>query len=120
MQKKLEELSPDERLRMRKNAERWMQLNPDERKNLRDREDDRREHVKHEADAALKDSGLSLDADRREIFELRYTQERRKLEQRLHKEMEEKRQQLLPDLNSRLKAEFGAQTPPSPSASPAK
>ena len=62
-------------------------------------------------DAALKDAGLELDAERRELFARRYGEERHKIEEQLHKELDEKRQPLLKEVIAKLKAEFSTPTP---------
>jgi hypothetical protein len=117
MRERMSELSPEDRQRFERNAQRWMQMSPQEHAMLRERENYRRERVRREADDALRDSGLTLDAARREQFHLRYTQERRKLEQALHQEIEEKRQQQLAPIVERLKKEFQSQQTPAPTAS---
>ena len=88
-----------------------MKMGPEERKVLREREQAYRARVKLEVDAALRDSGLRLEGEKREQFEQRYLQERRRIEHELRQETEAKRQQQLPVLQERLKKEF--QEPPS-------
>ena len=99
-------MSPEDREVFRRNAERWMKLTPQERNLMREREKLRQERLKREADAALHDAGLRLDQEKRELFEQRYLQERRKIERSLLQEAEMKRQQQLPALNDRLRREF--------------
>lgn len=90
---------------------------------MRDREHIRREKIAQEIDETLKKSGLQLDADRREVFALRYAQERRKIEEGLRKEMEAKRRPMMQEMMERLKKEFSpfnnASASPSPTASSA-
>lgn len=100
------QLSPEERQTFRRNAERWLQMNPQQRQILREREQVRRQQVRNEVDAALRQSGLRLDQKARDQYESRYMQERRKIERALREEFESKRQQELPQLNERLKKEF--------------
>lgn len=109
----------------RRNAERWMQMGPSERALMREREVLRRARIKQESEAALHDAGLRLDQQRRELFEQRYLQERRKIERELLQETEAKRKQELPVLNDRLRKEFQETSPagaatskPANSASP--
>jgi hypothetical protein len=104
-------MPPEDRKIFQKNAERWMKMGPEERKVLREREQAYRARVKLEVDAALRDSGLRLEGEKREQFEQRYLQERRRIEYELRQETEAKRQQQLPALQERLKKEF--QEPPS-------
>lgn len=118
---RLYQLSPDERQAFRRNAERWLQMNPEQRKVLREREHVRQQHLKAEAEAAMRQLGLSLDPNAQGQFEARYFQERRRIERQLRQEVEAKRQQQLPQLNEKLKGEFqsrpsGAGTSGNPSA----
>jgi hypothetical protein len=107
------QISPEDQQTFRKNAERWLQMTPEERKVMREREQMRRERIRMEADAVLRDSGLRLDEKKRDLFQERYLQERRRIDRELRQEYEAKRQQQL----ERLKKEF---QPPqvSPAATP--
>jgi hypothetical protein len=116
-------MSPEDRARFRQNAERWLQMNPQQREILRAREQMRQQQLKAEVDAALHQSGLRLDQKGRAEFESRYLQERRKIERELRQEFESRRQQELPQLNERLKKEFQSQQKngsPAASAAPNK
>lgn len=108
-------LPPEDRQVFRRNAERWMQMSPEERKTMRERDRVYRERIKREVDSVLRDSGLRLEGEKRELFEQRYIQERRRIERALHQEIEAKRNEELPVLNERLKKEF--QEPSSPGTS---
>lgn len=99
-----------------------MQMNPEERKIMRDRENLRRDRLKHEAEAAVRTSGLNLDPEKRELFQSRYIQERTRIEHTMRQELEAKRRQEVPVLIERLKKEFQQQqsnpvTTPTPAAS---
>ena len=109
---RLYQLSPDERQAFRRNAERWIHMNPEQQKVLREREQVRRQQLQAEAEAAMQQLGLRLDPNARNQFEARYLQERRRIERELRQEVEAKRQQQLPQLNERLKSEFGAHQGP--------
>jgi hypothetical protein len=100
------QLSPEERQAFRRNAQRWLQMNPEQRKILREREFARQQQLKAEAEAAMRQLGLSLDPNAQGQFEARYFQERRRIERELRQETEAKRQQQLPQLNEKLKSEF--------------
>ena len=117
VRKALEALTPEQRKRFQENFQRWSNLSPEEKKSLADRETFRRKKIGEEIDAALKDSGLELDTERRELFARRYGEERHRIEEQLHKELDEKRQPLLKEVIAKLKAEFSAATP-SPGAAP--
>ncbi len=84
----------------------------EERESLR-REAGARVHA--EVEKAIQESGLHLDPDRREVFALRYTQERRKIERTIQREAAAERARLLPEILARLKVEFGAASSPAPS-----
>ena len=107
-------MPPEDRQVFKRNAERWMQMSPEERKVMRERERAYRERVKAEVDTALRDSGLHLEGEKRQQFEQRYLQERRRIEYELRQQTEAKRQEQLPALRERLKKEF--QEPSSPSS----
>jgi hypothetical protein len=61
-----------------------------------------------EIDVAIKETGLNLDKERRTQFAKRYAEERRKLEEQLRRETEEKRRPLVKEIVGRLKTEFSA------------
>jgi hypothetical protein len=103
---RLYQISPEERQTFRRNAEQWIRLNPQQQKVLREREQIRRQQLKTEAEAAMRNMGLRLDPNAQGQFEARYLQERRRIERQLRLEVEVKRQQQLPQLNERLKNEF--------------
>jgi hypothetical protein len=104
-------MPPAARQNFQRNAERWLRMTPAERNVLRQRENLRRETIKRETDAALRDSGLHLNPQERAQFESRYIQERRKVEQTLRQQIESERQQQLPELIRQLKKEFQIDQP---------
>ena len=80
------------------------------------------ERAKQETDKAYQESGLTLDRDEREVFDLRYRQERRKLERELQDRANAERARRLAEISDRLKHEFTgrtAGTPPPPPPPPA-
>jgi hypothetical protein len=122
VRKALDALTPQQRKRFQENFIRWSNLSPEEKKALRDKEDLRRTLVAQEVDAALKESGLELDSERREQFSKRYSEERRKIEEQLRKEAAEKRRPMVREMVARLKQEFASPVPsplPTPSQIPA-
>ena len=104
-----EALTPEQRQHFVENLKRWSNLPPEEKKALADRDGFRRKKMAEEIDAAIADAGLTLDGERRALFAKRYAEERRKVEEQLRKDLEEKRRPLLKDLVGRLKAEFSAE-----------
>ncbi len=110
-------MPPEDRQIFQRNAERWMQMGPEERRIMREREKIYRQRVEREVDAALRDSGLRLEGEKRAQFEQRYLQERRRIEHTLRQATEAKRQQELPALQERLKKEFQESSPSAASTS---
>lgn len=106
----LEALTPEQRQRFVENLKRWSNLPPEEKKALADRDGFRRKKMTEEIDTAIRETGLTLEGDRRAAFAKRYAEDRRKVEEQLRRELEEKRKPLLKDLLARLKAEFSADT----------
>ena len=97
-----------------------MQMTPEQRNIMRQREDIRRQMMTRDADAAVRDSGLQLNPQERARFESRYIQERRKVEQSLRKQIETERQKEIPALIQQLRKEFQIDEPgKSPVAKPA-
>ncbi len=108
VRKALEALTPEQRKRFQENFLRWANLPPEKKEALREREDFRRKRMAEDIDAAIREAGLDLDKERRELFVKRYGEERRKIEEQLRKEWEEKRKPLLAEIIARLKTEFAA------------
>jgi hypothetical protein len=103
------QLSPEQRQQIRRNAARWLQLPPEEREQLRFRDSVRRERIRREAEAALRNSGLQLEAEKRAAYEKRYLEERRRIDRQLRQELRERRQRELAPVVERLKREFTPQ-----------
>ena len=61
-----------------------------------------------DVERAVRESGLTLTPAQREAFARRYAEERRKIEEQLRRESEEKRKPLVRDMVARLKEEFSA------------
>ena len=113
-----EQLSLDQQKKFLENLDQWKSMPPEEQELFRDRELFRREKVAQEIQDAVIRSNLHLDNDQREVYALRYTQERRKIEEALHKEMDHQRQVMVADMLARLKVEFSATPTPGPATPP--
>ena len=114
-------MPPAARQNFQRNAERWLRMTPAERNVMRQRENLRRETIRRETEAALRDSGLHLNSQERTQFESRYVQERQKVERALRQQIEAERQQQLPALIQELKKEFQIDQPAkSPATRPAE
>src|SRR5258705_4532560 len=112
-------MPPDARQNFRRNADLWMQMTPEQRNLMRQRENMRRQIMTREADTAVRDSGLQLSPQERAQFESRYIQERRKVEQGLRQQIEAERQKEIPALIQQLQKEFQIDQPgKSPVAKP--
>ena len=117
------QLPPDEREAYERNLALWMALPPDERKALRGQATER---IREETDQAYQGTGLNLNDDQREVFALRYRQERRRLERDIQEKAAAERDRRLPEILERLKREFSApaaaankpKPTPKPAASP--
>ncbi|MEA3211026.1 MAG: hypothetical protein QOE70_4083 [Chthoniobacter sp.] len=114
VRKAIEALTPEQRKRFQENFVRWANLPPEEKGALVDREAMRKKLMEKEVDAAIKESGLVLDADRQAQFVKRYGDERRMIEEHLRKEMAEKRRPMVKELIVRLKEEFSGAVPAAP------
>jgi Spy/CpxP family protein refolding chaperone len=110
--KALEALTPEQRERFQKNLWRWSNLTPEQKKALRDREELRRKRREEDVQRAIQQSGLTLEGEQRARFEKRYSEERRKIEEQLRREMEEKRKPLIDELVGKLKQEFSSPAAP--------
>ena len=111
VRKALEALTPEQRKDFRENLNRWMNLAPDEKQALREREELRRKHRAEEIADALKQLGIDLDPPRRQAFMRRYTEERRKVEEQIRQETEARRATMVADILARLKVEFSSSAP---------
>src|SRR5260221_10864277 len=110
----LEALTPEQRKRFQENLWRWANLSPEEKKALLDREEMRKKFMQQEVETAIQESGLQLDGERRQQFIKRYGEERRKIEEQLRKESNEKRKPLVHELIGRLTTEFSTPSPIAP------
>jgi hypothetical protein len=118
LRRSIEQLTPDQQQKVLQNLHRWLALSPDERDVLRQRQRVRQQKEEESVAEAYQKSGLHLNEDQREKFHKLYLQERRKLEEQLAKETQEKRQKGELAIIEQLKKEFTAS--PSASATPAR
>jgi hypothetical protein len=116
--KKLEQMTPEERERFKENWQRWKEMGDRERAEFKQRAAQEHAWMDKTIDDAVAKLGLTLDHDQKEVFALRYKQERRKIEEALCQEMRAKRDQQLNDMLQRLKTEFSTPKPPA-TATPA-
>ena len=112
----LEKLTPEQRQRFKENMERWNKLSKAQQEELRRTENMRRERLLKEVKSVIDQSRLELNGEQRQLFTLRYDQERRVIEEQLKKEMDVKRRAAMADLSRQLALEFKAQPPSNPVA----
>jgi hypothetical protein len=103
-----EQLTPEQQQRFLQNYHRWEDLTPEEREILRQRQRMREKKRDEDTAEALQKSGLHLTEDQRERFRKRYQQERRKLEEQLLKETQERRQAGNTAIIEQLRKEFSS------------
>ncbi len=113
LRRSIEQLTPEQQQKVLQNLHRWQALSPDERDVLRQRQRIRQQKEEESVTDAYQKSGLRLNEDGRELFRKLYLQERRKLEEQLAKETQEKRQKGDSVIVEKLKKEFAG----SPNAS---
>jgi hypothetical protein len=109
LHKMFQQLSPDQQQNIVQNLHRWQALSDDEREDLRRRERIRRQKQEASTNEAYQKSGLQLNEEQRNQFRKRYIQERKKLEEQLQHETQEKRQQGNAAIVEELKKEFSKQ-----------
>ena len=106
--RELQKLSPEQRADLWKAVWTVINLPPEKRQALLGMDEERRKIAREEIDRAMSDGGLKLDDEKRMLFVRRYFEERRTIEEKLRKESDEKRRQLLGEMRTRLKQEFEA------------
>jgi hypothetical protein len=109
LHKMFQQLSPDQQQNIVQNLHRWQALSDDEREDLRRRERIRKQKQEASTNEAYQKSGLQLNEEQRNQFRKRYVQERKKLEEQLQHETQEKRQQGNAAIVEELKKEFSKQ-----------
>ena len=116
LRKAFDQFSPEQQERMIQNLRRWQELSADEREVLRQRERVQRQKQEASITEAYVKSGLQLNEEQRAAFRKRYLQERRRLEEQLVHEIQEKRQVGNAAIIDSLKKEFSSTKPAVPTA----
>ncbi len=111
---KNEKLTPEQRKKFEENYNRWKEMPPELRMELRKNDENRRMRMRKEIDDAITKSGLELSPERRRLFVEKFTRERRSIEERLRKEMDKKRGEEVKQLIENLTGEFKAMPPEPP------
>jgi hypothetical protein len=112
LRKVFEQLSTEQQERILQNFHRWQDLSQDEKEVLRQRERVQRQKQDASINEAYQKSGLQLSDEQRAQFRKRYLQERRRLEEQLARDNQEKRQAGNAAIIEMLKKEFSNSKPP--------
>jgi hypothetical protein len=116
IQKSIEQLSPEQQEKVLQNLHRWQALSPEERDYIRQQEHLRKLKQEEAATEAYQKSGLHLTEAQRIQFRKRYVEERRKLEEEVAKESQQRRTAGNTTIIEQLKKEFSTPKPsPTPS-----
>lgn len=103
---KLKHLSPSEREKFMENWQKWRSMDGRLRREMQSRAMADFKRIKDTIDDAIESLDIELDRDGRELFMLRYRQERRKIEETLQSEIRGRRETLNSEMLERLKGEF--------------
>lgn len=104
--KEFEKMTPEQRQKFWGNFKSWLDMPGDQRERFQKMHEDRMERMRTEIQEVINRSGLTLDEAQRKQFVDRYFEERKIIEERLRKEMEDRRWPLLAAMEEHLKAEF--------------
>jgi hypothetical protein len=111
LRKAFEQLSAEQQERILQNFHRWQDLSQDEKEVLRQRERVQRQKLEASITEAYQKSGLQLNDEQRAQFRRRYLQERRRLEEQIVHDEQEKRQAGNSVIIEMLKKEFANTKP---------
>jgi hypothetical protein len=112
LRKAFDQLSAEQQERILQNFHRWQDLSQDEKEVLRQRERVQRQKLEASINEAYQKSGLQLNDEQRAQFRKRYLLERRRLEEQLVHDEQEKRQAGNTAIIEMLKKEFANQKTP--------
>jgi hypothetical protein len=112
LRKAFDQLSAEQQERILQNFHRWQDLSQDEKEVLRQRERVQRQKLETSINEAYQKSGLQLNDEQRAQFRKRYLLERRRLEEQLVHDEQEKRQAGNTAIIEMLKKEFANQKTP--------
>lgn len=118
LRKSIEQLPPEQQEKVLQNLHRWQALSPEERDYIRQQEHLRRAKQEEAVTEAYQKSGLHLTEAQRVQFRKRYVEERKKLEEELAKESQERRTAANTTIIEQLKKEFATKELGTPKPSP--
>ena len=97
-------LTPEQKTRLIESIKTWQELTPEVKQALRARETTLKKSITDEIDAAL--GGTEISQEQKALFEKRYKEERRTLDQSLRAELDLRRKAGLQDIIAKIKAEL--------------
>jgi len=97
-------LTPEQKTRLIESIKTWQELTPEVKQALRARETTLKKSITDEIDAAL--GGTEISQEQKALFEKRYKEERRALDQNLRAELDTRRKAGLQDIIAKIKAEL--------------
>lgn len=97
-------LTPEQKTRLIESIKTWQELTPEVKQALRARETTLKKSITDEIDAAL--GGTEISQEQKALFEKRYKEERRNLDQSLRAELDTRRKAGLQDIIAKIKAEL--------------
>jgi hypothetical protein len=103
-------LTPEQKARLIESIKTWQELTPEVKQALRARETTLKKNISEEMDAALE--GADFSPEKRALFEKRYKEERRKLDQSLRTEFEARRKGALQEIMAKIKTELSQPVAP--------
>ena len=118
--KEFEKMTPEQRQRFWGNFKAWMDMPTDQKDRFSKMHDDRFQRARDEIQEVIKRSGLELTEEQKKQFTERYFEERKLIEERLRKEMEDRRWPLLAAMEEHLKTEFSKPANPDKAPEPKK
>ncbi len=101
-----QQMSPEQRERFIAGFKQFAELPPEKKMEIFQRSEYLRKKIAEDIETAVKESGLNLSEEQKKKFTERYMEERKKIEEELRREMEERRKPKVAALIEKLKHEF--------------
>ena len=115
IREKLEKLPPDQRHRAMEKFRDWRDMPSDKQAHFRFMQGEREKRMQAAVDSIISSNSLTLDETQKQRITEIYKRERRKLEEQLRAEMDQKREQRLPELQQSIMKAFQNETRGQPS-----
>ena len=101
-----QQMSPEDRQKWMERFKEFADMPPEKRRELLDRGEMFRRKMREDIETAISATGLTLSEEQKKKFAERYGEERRKIEEELRRELDEKRRPKVQALIEKLKQEF--------------